>query len=71
MSEEPRGWEIRVGVHATEQRAREVVERIQRLLCPDPDHAPPCPLPWSTSMTESDDYPELREQFAIERAPRA
>ncbi|KAB2343409.1 hypothetical protein [Actinomadura rudentiformis] len=22
---------------------------ISRLLCPDPDHAPPCPIPWSTA----------------------
>jgi hypothetical protein len=20
---------------------------VARLLCPDPDHAPPCPVPWS------------------------
>ncbi|MDQ3787147.1 MAG: hypothetical protein M3422_07890 [Actinomycetota bacterium] len=22
-------------------------ETVARLLCPDPDHAPPCPVPWS------------------------
>ncbi len=22
-------------------------EPVARLLCPDPDHAPPCPVPWS------------------------
>ncbi|MCT2587037.1 hypothetical protein [Actinophytocola gossypii] len=70
MSENPGVWEIRVGVHATERQAREVVERIQRLLCQDPDHAGPCAVPWSTSLTESDDYPELHEQYEIERASR-
>lgn len=22
-------------------------DAVARLLCPDPDHAPPCPVPWS------------------------
>lgn len=22
-------------------------ESVSRLLCPEPDHAPPCPVPWS------------------------
>jgi hypothetical protein len=22
-------------------------DTVERLLCPDPDHAPPCPVPWS------------------------
>lgn len=25
----------------------ELKETVARLLCPDPDHAPPCPVPWS------------------------
>lgn len=66
-------WEIRIGVHCTESQARDLVDSIQHMLCPDPDHAPPCPIPWSTahwSLDEqeaADDYPELVEQARIER----
>ncbi|WP_180989524.1 hypothetical protein [Streptomyces cahuitamycinicus] len=27
---------------------------IERLLCPDPDHAPPCEIPWSFTVTGGD-----------------
>jgi hypothetical protein len=27
-------------------------ERIARLLCPDENHAPPCPVPWSFGYAE-------------------
>jgi hypothetical protein len=67
-----RAWEIRVGLYTTEERARELVDAIRRTLCPDPDHAPPCPVPWQTALVEADDdYPGLREQYEIERVPRA
>jgi hypothetical protein len=67
---EPRTWEIRVGLYTTEDRARELVEAIQRTLCPDPDHQPPCDVPWQTALFETDDYPGLREQHEIERVLR-
>ncbi|MBA8826191.1 hypothetical protein FHX42_003567 [Saccharopolyspora lacisalsi] len=73
MSEEPSVREIRVGAHATQQQAEELKERIARLLCPDPDHAPPCPIPWSTgpvlhgSELDEGAYEELDEQARAER----
>ena len=66
-------WEIKVGVHCTAEQARGLVDSIQHLLCPDPEHTPPCPIPWSTahwSLDEheaADSYPELVEQARIER----
>ncbi|MEU7281441.1 hypothetical protein AB0A69_22095 [Streptomyces sp. NPDC045431] len=72
MSEDPSVWEVRLGIYATEKQAEEVKERITRLLCPDPDHAPPCPVPWSVMLlhgTDLDDaYEELLEQARIEGA---
>ena len=65
-------WEIRVGVHCTEAQARDLLEAVARLLCPDPEHAPPCPIPWSTAHRRLDGpeaaagYPELVEQARIE-----
>jgi hypothetical protein len=81
VSDEAGVWEVRLGVHATREQAEEIKERITRLLCPDPDHAPPCPVPWSVSLFDlsgggdgegdGEDgggaYPELVEQARIER----
>ncbi|MEV0681969.1 hypothetical protein AB0I60_36150 [Actinosynnema sp. NPDC050436] len=63
--------EIRVGVYATEEQVRELVERFTRQLCPEPEHASPCPVPWSVSVVPAealaeDAYPELVEQYRVE-----
>ncbi|MEU8568910.1 hypothetical protein AB0C51_11200 [Streptomyces pathocidini] len=71
-ADDPGVWEVRLGIYATRKQAEEVKEQITRLLCPDPDHAPPCPVPWSVSMLHASDledpdsYAELVEQARIE-----
>ncbi|WP_431958470.1 hypothetical protein [Nocardia lijiangensis] len=62
MSDEKRLWEIRLGVIASEEQARAVAEQVERLLCPDPDHAPPCPIPWSLSIDAEEDMSEDRRR---------
>lgn len=62
--------EIHLGIWATDADADELMERITRLLCPDPDHAPPCPIPWEIGSRpldpESPDAESLREQVRHE-----
>lgn len=73
-AEEPGVWEVRLGVFATRRQAEEVKARVAALLCPDPEHAPPCPVPWSVALLHGSDlddpeaYEELVEQARIERA---
>ena len=73
MPEEPGLWEVRLGVHATREQAEEVKERIVGMLCPDPGHPPPCPIPWSVMLSQVSDpdeaglYEELLEQARIEK----
>lgn len=73
MSEERRVQEIRIGVYATEDQARELVEQVKLLLCPEPEHSGPCRIPWSIglvpeeALTDENAYPELEEQFRIEQ----
>jgi hypothetical protein len=43
-------YQISVAASDTEQ-AQTVVARI---LCPDPDHAPPCPVPWDSRSSIAD-----------------
>lgn len=61
-------FEIRLGVYATEAEATRVVEAITALLCPDPEHPGPCPVPWSVGIAPGDDelYAHLHEQARIE-----
>lgn len=74
MPDEKQLWEIRLGVIASESEARAVAEQIERLLCPDPDHAPPCPIPWSLGIDAEDEmaadrreeYDDVVEQHRIE-----
>lgn len=72
--QEPAGvWELRIGVFCTAEQAGDLTDRIQRMLCPDPMHSSPCPIPWSTAQWRLDDgeaaenYPELIEQACIEQ----
>jgi|GEM_PF-6977578 len=74
--DEPGVWEVRIGIYATQQQAYEVQERFTRLLFPDPEHPPPCPIPWSawllpeSAFDEPDFYSELTEQGEAERELR-
>lgn len=62
MPESLKIWEIRLGVYANEEQASELQEQVTRLLCPNPDHAPPCPIPWSVSLwADSELEDETRE----------
>ncbi|MFF4605279.1 hypothetical protein ACFY12_21415 [Streptomyces sp. NPDC001339] len=73
MTEDLSVWEVRLGIYATQQQAEEIKERITSLLCPDPDHAPPCPIPWSVMTLHASDlddpnsYSGLVEQAQIEK----
>jgi hypothetical protein len=76
VSDEAGVWEVRLGLYATREQAEQIKERIAGLLCADPDHAPPCPVPWSLSLLplsgddpgEAGAYAELAEQARIERS---
>lgn len=61
-------WEIQVGVYATKADARRLADEFTALLRPDPDHAPPCPVPWAVAVVEGDEdlHGHLREQANIE-----
>ncbi|MFD5951160.1 hypothetical protein ACFWAZ_35690 [Streptomyces collinus] len=52
----PRVYEIRIAGHPSTEAALALQDPIKRLLCPDPDHAPPCEVPWS--FTVADDGPD-------------
>lgn len=55
--DEPGVYEIRIHGCTNTEEALALQTPIERLLCPDPDHAPPCEVPWSFTLTEdgSDD----------------
>jgi hypothetical protein len=55
VEDEPRVFEIRIHGYPTSQEALALQDPIERLLCPDPDHAPPCEIPWSFALAGGDD----------------
>jgi hypothetical protein len=46
-------------------------QKITHLLCPDPEHNGPCPIPWQVGLESRKSfgktYESLEEQVAIER----
>ncbi|MFI0268380.1 hypothetical protein [Streptomyces luteogriseus] len=50
VEDEPRVYEIRIHGCPTSQEALATQAPIKLLLCPDPDHAPPCDVPWSFTL---------------------
>lgn len=59
-------------IHATAAEADALQEQLQRLLCPEPDHAPPRPIPWETMVAlvdDGDDTASLQQQIDAEGDP--
>ncbi|GAA2273445.1 hypothetical protein GCM10010234_05640 [Streptomyces hawaiiensis] len=44
-------YEIRIHGCTNTEEALALQAPIERLLCPNPDHAPPCEIPWSFSLS--------------------
>lgn len=42
-------FELRAGVLAAEDSAEQLLDDLTHLMCPDPMHSGPCPIPWSAS----------------------
>lgn len=65
-----RYWRIETVVWADDAQVENLCQDIAQVLCPDPDHPPPCAIPWDMSRCElavTDPAVEsLREQVAIE-----
>ncbi len=51
----PRVYEIRIHGYPSPEEALALQAPIKLLLCPDPDHAPPCEVPWSFTLAGGDD----------------
>ena len=64
-------WEVRLGIWSSEADALDLQQKITHLLCPDPEHNGPCPIPWQLGLESRKSfgktYESLEEQVAIER----
>jgi hypothetical protein len=47
-------YEIRIHGCPSSEEALALQDPVERLLCPDPDHAPPCDVPWSFTLAGED-----------------
>jgi len=53
FGEQPSLHEIRVHGCASDAERDELTKRIARTLCPDENHPPPCPVPWSCTLRDA------------------
>ncbi|WP_214367123.1 hypothetical protein [Pseudonocardia sp. H11422] len=67
---EPMLHRITLVVPATGADAADLRERLQRTLCPGPDHPGPCPIPWMMTVADESGFdPEEREHHRQEWPP--
>lgn len=47
--------EIRIGLVTNRPKLNALREELTRIVCPDPEHASPCPVPWTSSCSGNDE----------------
>lgn len=47
--------ELRVGLLTSRPRMDVLRDELTRVLCPDPEHDSPCPIPWAAGYTDGED----------------
>ncbi|MFG3018754.1 hypothetical protein ACGFZQ_09385 [Streptomyces sp. NPDC048254] len=52
--EQPGLWQVKIALVATAAQHEELMDRISDLLCPDPNHDGPCPIPWGMHSVNED-----------------
>ncbi|MFL1376288.1 MULTISPECIES: hypothetical protein [unclassified Nocardiopsis] len=57
-AEPPRTFEILLPGFATDTEAMEQADTVARLLCPEPGHEGPCPIPWSLGSRLEEEEPD-------------
>ncbi|MFJ9036832.1 hypothetical protein ACIRF8_09635 [Streptomyces sp. NPDC102406] len=63
--DEPGSYEMRVRRCLGVEEALALREPIERLLCPEPDHAPPCDVPWGLTLGADEPSDDGRETTAL------
>lgn len=59
--------QIRVGQLSTRPSMDTLRAELTRVICPDPDHHSPCPIPWASGHTDDGDGTEERERTYLDR----
>lgn len=54
VTEEPRLWQVKIALVATPAQHEELMDRLVDVLCPDPEHEDPCPVPWGMHSVNGD-----------------
>ncbi|MGI5437709.1 hypothetical protein ACQEV4_09780 [Streptomyces shenzhenensis] len=53
-AEQRRLWQVTIGLVATAAQHEELMDRLADVLCPDPEHEGPCPVPWGMHSVNGD-----------------
>ncbi|MEU9102251.1 hypothetical protein [Streptomyces sp. NPDC048361] len=47
-------WQVTIAMVATQEQHEKLMDQLTDVLCPDPDHEGPCPVPWAMRSTNGD-----------------
>ncbi|QKW25483.1 hypothetical protein HUT11_04580 [Streptomyces seoulensis] len=61
----PRLWQVTIAMVATAAQHEELMDRLTDLLCPDPEHEGPCPIPWAMHSTNEDSLPRRKREALL------
>ncbi len=50
--DQARLWKVTISVIATAQQVEQLTDRFVEVMCPDPGHEGPCPVPWALHVTD-------------------
>ncbi|MEU5099826.1 hypothetical protein [Streptomyces sp. NPDC020996] len=56
---------MNIGLIATAAQHEELMDRIVEVLCPDPDHEGPCPIPWGMHSVDGDSLSPRRRKALL------
>jgi hypothetical protein len=62
--EQPKLWQVKIALIATADEHEALMDRIVDVLCPDPGHDGPCPIPWGMHSVNGDSLSH-RERKAL------
>ncbi|CAL9344594.1 hypothetical protein SUDANB121_00352 [Nocardiopsis dassonvillei] len=57
-TDRPRTFEVLVPGHGTDEEVSQASDSVARLLCPEPGHEGPCPIPWSLGSRLEEEEPD-------------
>ncbi|MER6524927.1 hypothetical protein [Streptomyces sp. NPDC001508] len=64
-AERPGLWQVKIAFLATPAQHEELLDGLADVLCPEPDHEGPCPVPWGMHSVNGDSLSRRRRRALL------